>query len=349
MNIRRLSVALTAPLLILTIVGGTATAPRSAAHAVQDAKPTIHVGYFPNITHAQALLGFSEHAFTRYLPNVNVTATTFNAGPDEMNALFAGAIDIGYIGAGPAINGFVRSHGAVVIVAGAASGGSVLVARAGTNIKSVKDLAGKTVSVPQMGNTQDILLRQLLNENGLKPADHGGSVKVVAVQNADTLALFQKGDLDAALVPEPYGTRLIASVGAGIVLDWKQIYGGNVPVTVVVASAAFAKAHPDLLVRFLRVHRQLTNQLQATHYHKDSLGIEALLNAQIKTLTGKPLTSQILEKSLTKVTFSTSLDQAALSQFAGFSATAGYLKRGVNLAGLVDTWPLAHLNDQSIH
>src|SRR5205807_9539491 len=106
--------------------------------------------------------------------------------------LFAGAIDIGCIGAGPAINGYVKSHGAVVIVAGAASGGSILVARAGSGIKSVKDLAGKTVSVPQIGNTQDILLRQLLSDNGLKPSDSGGSVRITAVQNADTLTLFTK-------------------------------------------------------------------------------------------------------------------------------------------------------------
>ena len=328
-----------------------AAAPSSAqqsTRALADS-PTIRLGYFANITHAQALLGFGEHLFARDLPGVTVNGTTFNAGPDEMNAIFAGAIDIGYIGPGPAINGFVRSHGAVVIVAGAAGGGTLLVARSAAHITSVKDLGGKTVSVPQLGNTQDILLRQLLHDNNLKAADHGGSVRIVAVQNADTLTLFQKGSLDAAIVPEPWGSRLLATSGTSLVLDWNQIYGGTAPATVVVASASFAKDHANLIVQFLRAHRKLTEQLQETRAQGDGGATATLLNAQIKSLTGASLAPTVLAEALARTTFTTTIDQPSLSQFLAFSTTAGYLRAGSSLAGLVDTWPLAHINDSSIH
>ncbi len=321
----------------------TSGIPALPAQAAQQA---IRVGYFPNITHAQAVLGFGDGTFARALPGVNVQGKVFNAGPDELNALFAGAIDIGYIGPGPAINGYVRSGGALSIVAGAATGGSLLVARAGSHITSVHDLAGKTVAIPQLGNTQDILLRGLIAGAGLAPSENGGSVRIIAVQNPDTLALFQRGDLDAALVPEPWGSRLIATLQARIVLDWQQIYGGTTPATVIIVATSFLKAHPDLVVRFLRAHDQLTHRLQAAR--SGSAAVMAALNAQIKALTGKALSAPVLASSLARTTFTTSIDRAALQRFAGLTVAAGYLKKSASIAGLVDTWPLAHLTDSSI-
>src|SRR5579864_5543462 len=257
----RRRVVMAALLVSVLAIGSGAVRSAQTLSPVHADAATINVGYFPNITHAQAVLGFGEGTFARELPGVNVVGHIFNAGPDELNALFAGAIDIGYIGPGPAINGYVRSHGGLVIVAGASSGGALLVARKKSGISSLGDLAGKTVAVPQLGNTQDIELRALLKVNDLATTESGGSVRILAVQNADTLALFKRGDLDAALVPEPWGTRLVKQTGAHIVLDWKQIYGGTVPAAVVIVSAPFLKAHQDLVVRFLRVHAKLTRDL----------------------------------------------------------------------------------------
>lgn len=206
----------------------------------------------------------------------------------------------------------------------------------------MKDLAGKTVAVPQIGNTQDILLRSLLADAGLTPSERGGSVRILAVQNPDTLSLFQKGDLDAALVPEPWGSRLVAT-GGRIVLDWQQIYGGTTPAAVVVVASSFLKAHPDLVVRFLRVHDQLTHELRARRP-----GVVAALNAGIRALTGKPLPPAVLDSALRRTTFTTAVDQATLVHFAALSSAAGYLRKGVPIAGLVDLWPLDHLQDASI-
>src|ERR1700756_4074330 len=95
---------------------------------------TIRVGAFPNITHAQAMVGKANGWFDRAMgPQVKIQWTSFNAGPSAIEALFAGAIDMTYVGPNPAINGYVRSNGeAVRVVAGAARGGGGPRRRAGS-------------------------------------------------------------------------------------------------------------------------------------------------------------------------------------------------------------------------
>src|SRR2546423_8066496 len=82
----------------------------------------VRVGYFPNLTHAVAIVGLEQGFFAKALGSeVAIDPKVFNAGPAEMEALLAGEIDVGYIGPGPAITGFVRSKGkALRVVAGAA-------------------------------------------------------------------------------------------------------------------------------------------------------------------------------------------------------------------------------------
>src|SRR5438270_591730 len=95
-------------------------------------KVTLRLGYYPNLTHATALVGVKDGIYTRDLgPNVTLKTATFNAGPDAVNALFSGAIDATYVGPNPAINAWQKSKGtAVKIISGEASGGAFLVVKA---------------------------------------------------------------------------------------------------------------------------------------------------------------------------------------------------------------------------
>ena len=73
---------------------GTATSGTSANGGMPAKVVTLRLGYFPNITHAQALVGVKDGWFARELgSNVKLEAKTFNAGPAAIEALFAGAID----------------------------------------------------------------------------------------------------------------------------------------------------------------------------------------------------------------------------------------------------------------
>src|ERR1700758_1453963 len=168
----------------------------AGVHAQQ--KPIIiRVGYFPNVTHPQALVGRAGGQFEKALgPGVQIEWKAFNAGPSAIEALFANAIDLTYIGPNPSVTGYVRSQGeAVRVIAGAASGGVSLVERQGSGIQKASDFHGKKVATPQQGNTRDVALRAWLRANGMKPREKGGDVQVLPIANADQFVLFSKGQI----------------------------------------------------------------------------------------------------------------------------------------------------------
>jgi len=298
---------------------------------------TIRVAHFPNITHSQALVGLANGTFEKALgPDVKIDRKVFNAGPAEIEALLAGEVDLGYIGPVPAINGFAKSGGQLKVIAGATNAGAVLVVRKDSGIKDVKGLAGKKVAIPQLGNTQDISLRNLLKENGLQSKDKGGNVQVFAVENPDILALFTKKELDAALVPEPWGARLVKQGGGKILLDYNQVWrGGNYTTAVVIVSTKFLEEHPDLVEKWLAAHVELTG------YIKDNPEeAKKLINEQLKALTNKSLPQDILDNAFTRVTPTFDPVSGSVKDFVEISSEAGYLKKKPDLDQLFVLDPL---------
>lgn len=280
-----------------------------------DGKTEIHVGYFNNVTHAQALYMKANGTLEQGLgENAAVKWTAFNAGPSEVEALFAGDIDIGYIGPVPAISANVKSKGDVSIISGASLAGAELIKAPNANIKTAADLDGKTVAIPQIGNTQHLCLLKLLEDNGLSPVEEGGTVKVTAVENADVLNLMEQGNIDAAVVPEPWGSTLVKS-GAEIVLDYDQLYmEGNYPVAVVVVRNEFLEEHPDLVKTFLEQHQAASDAING-----DAQTAAQVINDEINAATGKSLDADILTSAFTKLTISTDLNNKALADFAQIS------------------------------
>ncbi len=174
---------------------------------------TLRLGYFPNITHAPALVGVQEGIFAKDLaPDKLDASKTFNAGPAETEAMLSGAIDVAFIGPSPSINAFSKSKGAVQIIAGATSGGAALVTK--PSITSVDELKGKTIATPQLGNTQDVALRAFLKTKGFKTdTEGGGDVHIKPQDNSQTIDTFKQGLIDGAWVPEPYESQLVAAGG----------------------------------------------------------------------------------------------------------------------------------------
>lgn len=284
---------------------------------------TIKIGFFPNITHSQALVGKAEGQFQKAFGTINkIDWKQFNAGPAEIEALFADEIDIGYIGPGPAINGFSKSKGALQIIAGVADAGAILVTRKDLKLKSIKELSGKKVAVPQFGNTQDLSLRNLLKQNGLKDTTKGGTVEVRQAENSDIKTLLDKGDIDAALVPEPWGSRLIKEVNANILLDYNQVWrNGNYSTAVVIARTKFIKQHPDLVEKFLRTHIDLT-----IYINENQEKAKTTVNTQIKELTQKELTKDVLDAAFKRLTVTYNPQSDSVKEIAKLSKDAGFIK-----------------------
>lgn len=298
---------------------------------------TIRVGHFPNITHSQALVGLSDGTFQKALGDkVTIDRKLFNAGPAEIEALLAGEIDLGYIGPVPAINGFVKSKGGLQIIAGSTNAGAVLVVREDAGINSVKDLADKKVAVPQYGNTQDISLRKILADAGLKSANKGGNVNVLQVENPDILTGFANKELDAAIVPEPWGSRLVEKAGGKILLDWDQVWRqGNYTTAVVIVSKDFLQKHPDLVEKWLAAHVDLTEQI-----NKNSEKYKLAINSQLKELTKKELSQGILDSSFARLKVTYDPASESINEFVKLYVENGYLKENPNIDGLINLDPL---------
>lgn len=303
----------------------------------------VRVGYFPNLAHAQAVIGLADGTFQRVLgPGVKLESRIFNAGPSLIQALLAGEIDIGYVGPVPAVTGYVRSDGrALRIIAGAASGGAVLAVRPQAGIGSLKDLQGKKVAVPQLGNTQDLSLRHFLRQNGLEAAERGGSVTVIPMANPDILAFFRKGDIDAAWVPEPWGARLKKEAGAQILVDERTLWtGGRFATAVVVARTDFLAKNSSLVRKWLEAHVSLTDRLR--RQPEQALPI---LNAEIARLTGKALREDILADAVTRLEFTYDPLQETVLAYADWLYQEGYLGgKKPDLAGLFALDLLVSLN-----
>ena len=105
----------------------------------------VRLGYFPNLTHATAIVADKEGFFTRHLGVTQLKVSTFNAGPAAIEALKSGAIDATYVGPSPATNAYINSDGqALTVVAGAATGGTSFVVD--HSIMKAADLKGKKVA-----------------------------------------------------------------------------------------------------------------------------------------------------------------------------------------------------------
>jgi NitT/TauT family transport system substrate-binding protein len=291
----------------------------------QGSVTTIRVGAFPNITHSQAMVGKATGFFEKALaPGVKIEWKTFNAGPAAVEALFAGAIDMTYVGPNPAIQGYVRSNGeALRIVAGATSGGAALVVRNDSGIQKPEDFHGKKVASPQQGNTQDVALRAWLLAHGLRSIDKGGDVQVFPMANPDQLTLFLKKELDAAWAPEPWATRLIREGNGRLFVDERDLWPlGQFITCHLVASTKFLHDHPELVKNWIRAHVELTDWING-HLPE----AKKALNQQIQLETGKSLPAAELDESFARLQVIYDPLRLSLLTAAKSAFDAGFLGR----------------------
>lgn len=306
----------------------------SALHAQQ--KPTVlRVGYFPNITHAQALVGRANGQFEKSLgAGVQVEWKAFNAGPSAIEALFANAIDLTYVGPNPTVAGYFRSQGAAVrVIAGAASGGASLVVRKDAGIQNASDFHGKKVATPQLGNTQDVALRSWMRANGLKSREKGGDVQVIPISNPDQLTLFLKGQIDAAWAPEPWAARLVHEGGGRIFLDERDLWPDHqFVITNIIVSPKFLKEHPDVVKNFLRTHVELTEWI-----NKNPAQAKQIMNQQLQKETGKALPAEVLDEAFSRMQVTYDPIHSSLLKSTQQAFDEGFLGRTQpDLSGLYD-------------
>ena len=298
-------------LLLAAAIGCSAGAPAPQ-------QVTLRLGYFPNITHSQPIVGLARGTFAQALgPNVKLDTKTFNAGPSAIEALFAGAIDATYVGPNPAINGYTRSDGkALRVVAGAKSGGALFVVRPDRGISKPADLAGKKLASPQLGNTQDVALRAYIKANGLNTKEDGGNVEVVPTANPDILTLFRKGDIDGAWVPEPWGTRLVQEANGRVFLDERKLWpDGDFVTTHLIVRTEFLEKHPKVVEDLVRANVETTLWINANQQEATQLVISGIRDVTGATLPREQVSAAFQNLRITYDPIAPSLRKSAEDAF----------------------------------
>lgn len=302
----------------------------------------IRVGHFPTVTHAPALIARAiQHFEKKFQGEAEIEWKTFNAGPEAIEALFAGSLDFLYVGPNPAVNGFIRSQGeALRIVAGVASGGSAFVVREGSGIEKFEDIRGRRVATPQIGNTQDLALRHLMSEKGLRPRSQGGDVEIFNLGGGDQISAVRKGDVDAIWTVEPLVTRLVEEANGKILFDEKELWpDGQYATAVLAVRKKFLDKHPEMVQKWLSAHQEITDWIP-----QNSSEAKKFFNQELGRETGKPLPDAYLDESFKRITFTVDPMKSSIEESARRAWAVGFL--GKNKMDLSQLYELSFLKKE---
>ena len=294
-------------------------------------QPVLRIGFFPNITHAQALVAYHE-TLTKGAEGVFEKATgariewlPFNAGPSAIEALLAGSIDATYVGPNPVLNGYIRTKGANIrVLAGAARGGVALVIQPGSGLKTPADFRGKKIATPQLGNTQDVAARAWLKAGGLNITASGGDAFVIPTQNPDQLDLFKRKELDAVWTVEPWVSRLELDAKAERLIAQDDTF-----ITLLATSKRALTDKADLLKKLVAAHESLTAQITG-----EPAFAKAAVSAALEKATTRAIPAELLEHAWPRLKFTTALDRNDFESAMNDAAAVGLLPEKADLTNL---------------
>jgi NitT/TauT family transport system substrate-binding protein len=304
-----------------------------AAFVHAQEKTTIRFGHFPNITHAQGVIA---HALSRQGkgwfeerlgPNIEIQWFTYNAGPSAMEAIFAGSLDLTYVGPNPAINAYLKSNGEEIrIISGAATAGAALVVKGDSPIKTPADFRGKKIATPQFGNTQDIACRAWLKEHGFKVTQTSGDVLVIPTSNPEQLGLFQKGAVDAVWTVEPWVTRLEREAKARVFLEDKDTI-----TTWLASSVKFLRDRHELAKKIAAANVELTKWIQ-----DNPAEAQKILIKELKAETRADFDPDAVAQAWKRINFNVDVEQKLTAKAVQDAKDAGFLKGSTDTSRLTE-------------
>jgi NitT/TauT family transport system substrate-binding protein len=322
----------------------------------------LRLGYFPNVNHAQAIIGLKNGDFQKIMEDnqsdstqgkIKINEFVFSDGPSAVESLFGGQIDAAYVGPNPAISGFIASgNEGLKIISGVASGGASFVVRNDAGIQSVKDLGGKKFASPQLGNTQDISLRKYIVNNGFKTVENGGNVTVVTTKPADIFTLLLKKQIDGAWVPEPWVARLVNEANGKIFVDERDLWPplGKFVTANIIVRTDYLKENPDVIKKLLEAHvnetlwinshlSEISHDRSVENNSKVSQVVDAFNNG-LKQITGKTIPNDEIRDALTRMSFTYDPLKQSLYKIADDANSLGLLHNTkdnkLNITGIYD-------------
>ncbi len=291
----------------------------------------IVIGYFPNINHVPAMVAKEQGYFEKQLGDgTEVEYKTFAEGGSFMTALKTGDIDAGLVGPGPAMNNF--STGAdVKIIAGASTGGTVVLAREGVEINSLEDFEGKTFITPGVGCTHDVQYETYLEEAGITSARIGGTMKHLTGNPAQYASMLKTGKVDIAVAPEPWAAVIEQETNAEVVIGWNEVsFGETLPASVLVATGDAVKNSPEKVQKIVDAHKDAVKFIEENPEDAKAITIK-----DIKEVTGQELEKEVVDRAWERIGFTYDVDAETIQAFADSSYTLKFLKEKPEFSELI--------------
>ena len=293
----------------------------------------IRVAFFPSIGHIIPIVGLEEKIFEKGIgEEKQIETKLFDSGPQVIESIFSGSIDVAYVGPGPIINGFLKSDGKdIKILSGAASGGASFIIQPNSGLESLENFDGKRIASPQISNSQDVSLRHYLESHGLKSVEKGGTVFVLNISNPDIYTLFAKGDIDGAWVPEPWATILVQELDGIRLFNEEKLWPNEEFASVLlIVRTEYLENNPETIQKWVESHEKIVTWINSNPDKSKSLFSSFLIDYM-----GKSLPTKIIDESFSNITITSDPIKNSVIIFAERADSLGYLGRdGYNLDGI---------------
>jgi taurine transport system substrate-binding protein len=290
---------------IASLAAVTIALPTLAHGADRPVKITI--GYL-DLVNAQLV---TKHLglIAKEMPGIDINYVKIGGGGDMLRAIAGNDVDFGGLGNPPAAIGVTRGlpiKGIMVI--NMLDTVEAMVVRSSANIKSLRDLKGKTVAAP-FGSTTHYLLLQALKDDGIDPA----SMKILDLAPSDIAAAWLRGDLDAAWFWEPNLDKAVKNGGHIFMTSGIMEKRGYPTWDIGVVMNAFAAKYPDYVEKFVKAECDgidfwLTNPAKTAEIIAEELTLPLddatrMMNGTAMVPCDRQLTAQYLGTSSNKGQF----------------------------------------------
>jgi NitT/TauT family transport system substrate-binding protein len=267
-------------------------------------------------------LGKAKGFFTEQ--NLDLTVQSTTGGHESVPSVVSGQCQFGFANVISLMLAHAKGLPLKAIAAGSFSTGKPedfvgIVVPAGSDVKTVKDLEGKTVSVNQINNIVGVMVRAAMRKAGGAP----DKIKLIEVTFPEMPAALGQKRVDAACIAEPFLT--VARNQGATVLDWN--FASIQPTLMVAAyfttpeyaqknpevvkrftaainkSLTYASEHPDetraILLTYTKIDKAIADKLNLPlwipHIDRESMNMMADLMVQDKMLTSKPNIDGLLQ------------------------------------------------------
>lgn len=239
---------------------------------------TLNIGYMNNYGSLWSLMTAQQMGYFEE-QGITLNLISFDSGPNIIAAMEGGSVDIGYIGDGA--HRLCAEGSASIIALSHISNGDAVIG--GPNVKSIADLAGKTVAYSSGTSSENILIQALATE--------GMTMDDITAMDMDASAIVTamlSGQVDACAIWSPQSTTVLDELGddATILADNVMFSDQSIALSSwIVLPSALEEDH-DVLVRFLTALYQGMDYAADDHYDEVAQWVADQLAADYDTTYG---------------------------------------------------------------